>query len=456
MLPVAVIGAGISGLVTVKALLEEGLRVACFERSERIGGLWNYDEAIPGGGGPAYASLVTNTSRHKTALSDHPWPAGDGDFPSRDRVLAYVSAYADRFALRPHVRSGTRVTLVRPEGHARTWIVVSIGPDGEREELFSAVVVCSGIYGQPVIPAIPGAAAFAGRITHAMSYTGPDGFAGARVVVIGAGSSAADIAVELSRVAQVTLSVARPARFIPKWLGGRPYDHRLTRLARLVPERVRLRLFGRMLSDEYARLGLPRDTGRWPMPVPPLDLGTVRSTPTSELVPAIVAGRIAYRPGLRELEANAATYADGRHDGADVILCATGYEMRFPYLPSDLARVHDLDQIDLYRHVFSPDAEGLAFVGMCRVAGPVPPVVEMQARWIARVLAGRTELPHPGEMRRAIAARRAAHQRAGTEYMRVQYLEYLEELGTLIGARARWWRSPVEHWVGPPTASQFR
>lgn len=451
---VAVIGAGVSGLASVKALREEGPQVTCFERSERVGGLWNYDEAVPGGGGPAYRALVTNTSRAKTALSDHPWPVDDGDFPARDRVLAYIRSYAERFDLRGHIRFATEVT--RAERDAGGWTVTSRDAGGEREERFDALVVCSGIYGDPVIPRFAGSDAFAGRIEHTFSYTGPEPYAGRSVVVVGAGSSAADIAVDLSHTARVTLAVARPARFIPKWIGGQPYDHRLTRLARLLPERLRVRVFGWMLASEYARLGMLRDTARWPLPVPSLDLGTVRSTPTSELLPAIVAGRIAYRPGIARLEGRTVTFTDGRHEDADVILCATGYEMRFPFLSEDLAPVHDLDEIDLYRHVFHPDEPTLAFVGMCRVAGPIPPVVEMQARWLARVLAGRAPLPSSQDMRRAITARRTAHAAAGTEYMRVQYLEYLEELGALIGERARWWRSPVRHWLDVPTAAQFR
>lgn len=451
---VAVVGAGISGLVTVKALREEGLQVTCFERSERIGGLWNYDESSPGGGSPAYRALVTNTSRHKTALSDHSWPADDGDFPAHDRVLDYIATYAERFALRKHIRFAADVTDIRPGPSG--WSVTSRGAAGRQEDRYDAVVVCSGIYDQPFVPAFEGRDSFAGRIEHVMSYTGPEPYAGVRVVIVGAGSSAADIAVDLSRTALVTIAVARPARFVPKWIGGQPYDHRLTRAARILPESIRVRVFARMLANEYARLGMPRDTAKWPLPVPPLDLGAVRSTPTSDLVPAIAAGRIAYRPGIARLEEGAVVFADDRREAADVILCATGYEMRFPYLAQELAPVHDLDEIDLYRHVFHPDARGLAFVGMCRVAGPVPPVAEMQARWIARVFAGRAFLPSSAEMHRAISARRAMHATAGTEYMRVQYLEYLEELGALIGERPRWWRAPVAYWLAAPTAAQFR
>lgn len=451
---VAVVGAGISGLVTVKALREERIQVTCFERSERVGGLWNYDESSPGGGGPAYRALVTNTSRHKTALSDHSWPAGDGDFPAHDRVLGYVASYAERFALRKHIRFATEVTDIRPGPSG--WIVGSRGAAGRQKERYDAVVVCSGIYGVPFVPAFEGRDGFAGRIEHVMSYTGPESYAGLRVVIVGAGSSAVDIAVDLSRTALVTIAVARPARFVPKWIGGQPYDHRLTRAARVLPESLRVRVFARMLANEYARLGMPRDTAGWPLPVPPLDLGAVRSTPTSDLVPAIADGRIAYRPGIERLEEGAVVFDDDRRVAADVILCATGYEMRFPYLPHALAPVHELDEIDLYRHVFHPDAASLAFVGMCRVAGPVPPVAEMQARWIACVFAGRASLPSSREMNRAISARRATHAAAGTEYMRVQYLEYLEELGALIGERPRWWRSPVAHWLAAPTAAQFR
>src|SRR5437868_676895 len=106
---VAVIGAGVCGLIAAKCLLDEGLTPIVFEQSGRIGGLWNYDESLPDGGSLAYRSLRTNTSRQTMALSDFPFPDSLPDFPARADVLAYFQAYAKRFELGSRIRLSTTV-----------------------------------------------------------------------------------------------------------------------------------------------------------------------------------------------------------------------------------------------------------------------------------------------------------------------------------------------------------
>jgi dimethylaniline monooxygenase (N-oxide forming) / hypotaurine monooxygenase len=71
---IAVIGAGVSGLAAAKCLLEEGLEPVIYEQAPQIGGLWNYEEALPDGGGVMYRSLRINTSKHTLAFSDFPLP----------------------------------------------------------------------------------------------------------------------------------------------------------------------------------------------------------------------------------------------------------------------------------------------------------------------------------------------------------------------------------------------
>jgi dimethylaniline monooxygenase (N-oxide forming) len=90
---VAVIGVGVSGLAAAKCLLDEGLEPVVYEQASPIGGLWNYDEALPDGGGVMYRSLHTNTSSHTLAFSDFPLPETAPDFPHHREVLRYLRDY---------------------------------------------------------------------------------------------------------------------------------------------------------------------------------------------------------------------------------------------------------------------------------------------------------------------------------------------------------------------------
>src|SRR5512132_4641667 len=110
---IAVIGAGAAGLAALKALLDEGLAVDCFERGSEVGGLWRYenDNGLSG----AYASLRTNASRLRMQYPSFPMPASYRDFPHHSEMAAYLAAYADAFALRPLIRFGTAVERLEPD-----------------------------------------------------------------------------------------------------------------------------------------------------------------------------------------------------------------------------------------------------------------------------------------------------------------------------------------------------
>lgn len=439
---VAVIGAGASGLVAAKWLRAEGLEPVVFEQSDRVGGVWTYDETRTGGGSPSYRSLVTNVSRQKTHLSDHPLADELGDFPARARVLEWLEAYADRFDLLRLVRLRTPVQRVAPL-RGGGWSV-----DNER---FDAVVVASGLFTRPFVPAVKGVDAFVGQIVHAAAYMHPEPFADLDVIVVGAGSSGADIAVELSQVARVALSVREVASVVPKTVAGRPLDHLLTRRMERRKPQERGRLLHEAIVGEYRRRGVA-DPATWPSGLLPLAHGRA-PTPSEELAAKIVDGTIALRPAPEWFEADGVFFKDGSYRRADLVIFATGYELAFPYLPPGLVPIRGLAEIDLYRQVWHPTVPGLAFIGICRVSGAVPPIAEMQARWVAQVLAGRQVLPGPDEMRREIGDRRAHHAAAGTEYMRVPFLGYLDEIGELLGVRPRDERKLLDEVV---SATQYR
>ena len=426
---VAVIGAGAAGLATARWLLDAKLEPVVFERTDAVGGLWRPDTGL------AYPSLRTNTSKQTTAFSDLPFDDALPDHPYRDDVLAYLDRYADVAGVRPRIRFGRLVQTVRAVSGGDGWTV-----DGEP---FDGVVVASGLFARELEPPLPGRDVFRGRIVHSGAYRDPKDFTDADVVVVGAGSSGADIAVELASTARtVAIAVRDVPTFTPRHHAGRPYDHRATRLARMLPVPLRRWSARRAIAGEYRRRGLR--------------LGRLnrKTTPGTDLLDGLASGRVTMHPALVALDETGAVFADGSRVRADAIVLATGYAAEFPFLPPEIP-ARSAGALALYRLVFPPGVAGLAFVGMTRVSGAVFPVAEMQARWVAAVFAGRTSLPPADVMWREIEER-IAHARAiGDDQMRVELLPYLDDIASRIGAKPSLFRHPGLH-RSPVSARDYR
>ena len=455
----AVIGAGACGLIAAKCLLDEGIEPVVFERTERIGGLWNYFENLPDGGSFAYRSLRTNTSKQMMALSDYPFPETLPDFPSRAEALQYLNDYVDHFGVRERIQLNTGVEQITPHKENKWKITVRSADGAQRAEIFDAVIVCSGLYRHPAVPQYPGAETFQGQMSHSASYKGPECYEDKDVIVIGVGSSGVDIAVELSKVAHhVELSTQKGVWFLPHYIGRLPYDHQLTRLSALLPYRVRMYFFRQLVLREYQRLGVNRPLLAGEMPLPEFDVWRTRLTPASELLKCVTRGAIVVRPAIAQLEANQVVFADGARVHADAIIHCTGYTFSFPFFDSSLVEVRG-DTVELYKHVFHPALANLAFIGFCIVTGPLWPVAEMQTRWVARVLTGAVQLPASPQMRQAILQQREKHVQLGAHPMRIQLFEYMEEIAKSIGVHPRLPHHPrklLRLLTGPLTATQYR
>ena len=430
---VAVIGAGTCGLIAIRCLLEAGLTPVCFERTGRVGGLWNFDEDLPDGGTVGYRSLRTNTSKRVTALSDFPIPDDWPDFPSRAQFLEYIRDYAEHFNLRPHIRFGVIVESVKPEPSGGGWCVASRPASGgpATDERFDAVLVCTGFNSKPNIPPFAGEETFQGQILHSAAYKGPETFAEKRVLVVGASSSASDLAVELSRAQPgLLLCIRHPTWITPRVAAGRPMDLRNSRFANRLPPKWRERGLERLIRSEYKRRGL---TPEKYLPMPPFDPKRIRLTPGLELLEQLQAGAILARPAIERLDGREVLFVDGRRDRVDVILAATGYHIHMPFMQPSVVEI-TADTMWLYRHVFPPNRPGLAFLGFCTVGAAAPPAYEMQARWVAAVLAGRVSLPSAAEMQASVDQRRAECAAGRGQPMKLKMPAYAENLAREIGA----------------------
>jgi cation diffusion facilitator CzcD-associated flavoprotein CzcO len=388
-----VIGAGSSGLAVAKALIDAGVPFDCFEESDRVGGLWVFGNK--NGKSAAYRSLTINTSRDRMQFADFPMPRDYPDYPGHERMASYFQAYAERFDLRRHIRFETKVDRVEP-GPAGGFVVTLA--NGQRDR-YGAVVVANGHHWDPAWPdpKIPGR--FLGVTLHSNAYVDPSkphDLRGKRVVVVGFGNSAVDIACELARegaAAEVTLSTRRGAWVLPKYVGKRPLDQ-LRIVPLFLPIGVRQRLgslYYRLIVGKLEDYGLHRPDHR---------LGGAHPTISSDLLPLLRQGKVTPKPALVRFHDDVVEFADGSRTAADAIVFATGYKVTFPFF--DPAFVEAANNVlPLYYRLFHLDIENLFFVGLAQPLGAIMPIAEAQAKLLADSLTGRYALP-PREAMRAL------------------------------------------------------
>jgi dimethylaniline monooxygenase (N-oxide forming) len=393
---VCIIGAGSSGIVAAQVLDARGIAFDCFEKGSQIGGNWRYEN--DNGMSSAYRSLHINTSRRVMAFESLPMPEHFPDYPDHFQMAAYFDEFADHFGLREKISFRTEVVEAEPADGA--WAVTTKGPGGdEHTERYRAVLVANGHHWDPrwPEPAFPGADDFEGEQLHAHHYREADVLRGKRVLVLGLGNSATDIAVESSRIAEKTfLAVRRGAYVLPKYMNGKPIDEAVHPLASYLP--ISVQRFFAMKGLEIAA----GDMTTYGLPKPDHKLFEAHPTVSSELLPRLGHGDIAVKPNIdRYTGGRTVRFVDGSAEEIDLVVYCTGYKMTFPFFdPKVLAAPQN--RLPLYRRVVSVERPGLYFVGFIQPLGPIMPLAEAQCEWVADLLAGRATLPPAGEMKREI------------------------------------------------------
>lgn len=392
-----------------------------FEKGSKVGGNWVFDN--DNGQSRIYRSLRINTSRRRMQFSDFPMPADYPDYASHEQVARYFESYAETFSLRPSIRFQTSVERVEPvTGGYRVRT-----SDGD-SEVFGAVIVANGHHWDPAFPDPPAAGSFSGLVMHSHGYVSPSEpheLAGKRVVVVGIGNSAVDIASELARAgAVVTLSVRRGAWVLPKFLLGRPIDEPGL-IPRQLPDVWKTRI-----AELWYRLyvGAPNPHG---LPMPDHRLAHAHPTLSDDLRPLLAEGKITARPAIARFDGARVVFADRNQVTADAVVFCTGYRVTFPFFDPSFVSAPD-NELPLFLRCFHLHHPRLMFAGLAQPLGAIMPLVEAQGRLFARYLTGEYELPDGEEMRRRTRVEREhVRQRfvaTRRHTMQVDFDQYLEDL----------------------------
>jgi cation diffusion facilitator CzcD-associated flavoprotein CzcO len=328
--PAIVIGAGPAGLATSRELQRRGVEHVVLERGD-VAESWSR----------LYDSLTLHTGRHMSHLPGMRFPRGTPLFLSRDTFLAYLHEYRRRFEL--PIVTGTEVTHVSREGNA--WRV--------NERTARSLVVASGIISNPVTPRIAGVDAFRGTIRHSINYRRPGEVRGKRVLVVGAGNSAGEIASELGREGiDTTIAVRSGANVVPPLaILGIPIQY-IAFAMRKLPRAAREVLVGAM------RLVSP------PPVIPRPKHGPLDSIPLIgfRLVDAIREGKVKLRGDVETFTPEGARFNGGREEPFDEVILATGFRAAMPFL-GDLVTRDARGFANRRDRVVSTDQPDLYFVG---------------------------------------------------------------------------------------------
>jgi len=381
---VCVIGAGPCGLTTVKNLVTLGLvNVVCYDDGEALGGNWVFTDR------PDRVSVYESThiisSKSYSDFEDFPMPADYPDFPSHRQMLAYFQSYAARFHLAPFIELRTRVEQATRRDDGR-WSIRVSGPAGTREEVFDQLLICTGHHREPYIPDYPGT--FTGQVLHSRDFKRPEPFRGQRVLVVGAGNSACDIAVDVARVAaRSCLSMRRGQYLIPKIVFGRPIDVLFARAKRKLPRFLLQPILGALLRlsvGPYEKYGLQQPQSG------PLEM---HPTLNSNILNALRHGTVTPRVGIDHFDGQAVHFRDGTIELFDVIVYGTGFKITFPFLDPSLVAWDPVKPPPLYLKMMHPTVPNLYFIGLFQPIGCIWRLADHQARIAALQIAGRLDRP---------------------------------------------------------------
>ena len=387
----AIIGAGPSGLAAARALQKEGVAFDGYEASRGVGGLWDIENPRS----TMYESAHLISSRTTTEFAEFPMRT-DADYPSHRVLIDYFRDYAEHFALAEHFRFETRVTALQREDGGwmlRAESTSDSGADTPREQRYDGVILANGTLAEPNIPTFSGE--FAGEVLHTSEYKRATQLTGKRVLIIGAGNSGCDIAVDaVHHAASVEMSVRRGYYFVPRYLFGRPSD--TLNQGKPLPAPIKQFLDRRVLrayTGDPVRFGFPKP-----------DYKIYESHPivNTLILHHLGQGDLRVRPDIDRFDGSTVHFRDGSSGEYDTVLLATGYTLDYPFVAREELNWKGWSPT-LFLNVFPPSFNGLYVMGMLEASGIGWQGRYEQADLIAQYLAALERHPERAEAFRSRA-----------------------------------------------------
>lgn len=400
---VCVVGAGVSGLVAIRELVDAGCEVRGFEKSDDVIGVWR----------SVYDTVHLLTSKTSTSFKGFPMPESYPAFPTGEQYRNYIRWFADAAELRQYISFNTEVTLASPvDGGSGGWDI-SLS-DGTTEH-FDVLVAANGHLNVPFVPTYPGS--FSGKQLHTSEYRNPADIEGESVLVVGSGNSACDMVTDaIGAGRSPMMSLRHPTWFVPQSFFGTPRGD--LEFIRNLPAGT---------ADDFnhymvkAVVGNPSAYG---FPQPANEDWTAKPPTFSTLIPYWAQrGRVSAVPEIASFNGNEVTFIDGRKVQVDTLIWATGYQAVVPFLPADVLTTIDGRPSRLIGGLMSADADNFYYSGMVGARGGAPHNYGRGAETIAKLVLARTALGMP--LREAVFVDEAPSGRM--DYLLAAWIEVLEK-----------------------------
>ena len=378
MKKVAVIGAGPSGITAIKNFADQGFEVTAFERCEGVGGNWRFND--PSGHSSVFETTHIISSKYTSYYEDYPFPEGTSDYPSHKELLSYFNGYAQKFNLLPLIKFGTEV-LSCQQSINNTWQIrwKQIATGKESVDSYDGLVVCNGHHHEPRYPNYPGE--FTGEYIHSHDYKKASPFKDKKVLVIGGGNSACDVAVETARVSKSTaISWRRGYYLIPKFMFGLT-TYIYAKQSRWLPKFIRyplMRLTLEWIQGKNQDIGLPKVEN---------DVMATHPTVNSELYDAIRHGKVKPFGDIMNFDGKTVHFKDGISQDFDVVIACTGFRIKHKFFDKALINFES-GPVPLLHKMIPEKIKNLYFIGLFQPLGCIWPGAELQSKLAAKHLAG--------------------------------------------------------------------
>lgn len=421
----ALVGAGPMGLAAAKVLSEQGVPFQGFEMHSDVGGLWDID----GPRSTMYDSAHLISSRRMTEFADFPMRDEVADYPSHRELKRYFRDFAAHFDLYRHYRFNAEVLRCVPLGGSGDgWEVTWRDAEGEHTRAFAGLMIANGTLSTPNLPRFAGD--FAGEILHSADYRSPRQFDGKRVLVVGAGNSGCDIAVDaIHHGSLCDLSMRRGYYFVPKYVFGKPAD--------TLGGAIRLPMPIKRVIDGAILKWFVGDPQKYGFPKPDYKLYESHPVVNSLVLYHAGHGDIRIRPDIDRLDGHTVHFRDGTQAEYDLILSATGYRLDYPFIDNALLNWQG-DAPHLYLNAMHPERDDLFVLGMVEASGLGWQGRHEQAEMVVRYITGLAAGSDAAARLRAEKAAGFDRATGGMTYLELPRMAYYVDKATYRKAVGRW------------------
>ncbi|AXT51933.1 hypothetical protein D1818_14150 [Aquimarina sp. BL5] len=437
---VCVVGAGPSGLVTIKELVENNIDVTCFEAQDTIGGAFRSVQK----GGRSYDSLELTVSNYFMAYSDFmPNTHESRKYWKVNEYRAYLDSYVEKHELDQHILFSHEITSASMR-ESKVEVKVTHAQK-EFTEIFDYMIICTGSNFTPKFPDFEGKERFEGKIIHSSAYKKSDEFKGKKVVCVGLGESGADVVHEIGQVTSCKVLVPDYPNIIARWISGHTNDA-YTSYCFYAMKRKGIDAYMKLKAKFYLKYGRNvKDSDRL---IQEWTLGRESFmgkffTKNDIFVQDVVNGKVEMiKDTIKLLTKNEVITKSGKKIEADVILCNTGYQT---CLKKYTFGECFMDPRSLFKQMIHPEfGSKLSIIGWARPSqGGLPACSEMQARYMALLISGKKELPSNKQLKEEIKQDKAYYDGMFYHSKRlrslVSYHDFMITMAELIGCKPKIW-----------------